>query len=529
MTEMSAKIQRRTALAVDIAAFTISFYIALILRYNGIPKLKILVFSYDGIYVLCFVICIIFYCLIYLFRDSRRHQSGQQRLVDQDIIEIFAGVFRTQVFVFVTLLAFLFVVHKGNLVSRKMLAYTFLICLPLDFLLKLLLTKYIKRINEKYNIREKILLLVSRSNALTVIRKLQQTAGREISIGGVYIIDGVPDSIVPESIPAVYVKKDLYSLIKSENFQKAFLYLQGDEKEYPVEIIENLEKLGIQVMQNIVMNGCNVGGKMLGCIGCYQISMTPDFRQKCNVLGVHFTPANMDGMVFHILKHARELSGKYICFCNVHTTVESRENSDYCEVQNGAAFVMADGMPIMRQERRKGFSDAERVAGPDFMAAMFAATMDGKLSHYFYGSKKETLRKLKKSLLEKYPGIDIRGLYSPPFRELTEKEDEEDIQKINASKADIIWIGLGAPKQEKWMAVHQGKIHGVMMGVGAGFDFHAGTIKRAPVWMQKISMEWLYRLFQDPKRLIRRYFISNIKFLWYSVKDSFAHPDNGNG
>jgi N-acetylglucosaminyldiphosphoundecaprenol N-acetyl-beta-D-mannosaminyltransferase len=155
--------------------------------------------------------------------------------------------------------------------------------------------------------------------------------------------------------------------------------------------------------------------------------------------------------------------------------------------------------------------------------------MDGSLSHYFYGSKEETLLKLENSLHEKYPGIDIRGLYSPPFRALTKEEDEDDIRRINNSGADIVWIGLGAPKQEKWMAAHQGKIHGVMMGVGAGFDFHAGTIKRAPVWIQKISMEWLYRLFQDPRRLIRRYFLSNIKFLWYTVKDSFVHPENGNG
>ena len=126
---------------------------------------------------------------------------------------------------------------------------------------------------------------------------------------------------------------------------------------------------------------------------------------------------------------------------------------------------------------------------------------------------------LKASLEAKYPGIIIKGMYSPPFRELTPEEDREDIERINAAGADIVWIGLGAPKQEKWMKAHEGKIHGVMMGVGAGFDFHAGTIKRAPLWIQKIGFEWLYRLFQDPKRLISRYFITNIKFMWYLTID----------
>ena len=122
-------------------------------------------------------------------------------------------------------------------------------------------------------------------------------------------------------------------------------------------------------------------------------------------------------------------------------------------------------------------------------------------------------------LLKKYPGIDIRGMYSPPFRKLSEEEDAADIERINASGADIIWIGLGAPKQENWMHAHKDKINGVMMGVGAGFDFHAGTIRRAPKWVQKIGLEWLYRMSQDPKRLSRRYLVTNTKFMYYNLVD----------
>ena len=106
-------------------------------------------------------------------------------------------------------------------------------------------------------------------------------------------------------------------------------------------------------------------------------------------------------------------------------------------------------------------------------------------------------------------------MYSPPFRELSREEELKDIEMINSSGADIIWIGLGAPKQEKWMKAHEGMLNGVMMGVGAGFNFHAGNIKRAPMWIQKIGLEWLYRLFQDPKRLLGRYLVTNTKFFWY--------------
>jgi len=143
--------------------------------------------------------------------------------------------------------------------------------------------------------------------------------------------------------------------------------------------------------------------------------------------------------------------------------------------------------------------------------------MDGSLSHFFYGSTEETISLLKENLEKKYPGMDIRGYYSPPFRELTAEEDEEIIRMLNASGADLIWIGLGAPKQEKWMAAHENRLSGVMLGVGAGFNFFAGNIKRAPVWVRKIGMEWLYRLFQDPKRLFKRYFESNIKFIWKAI------------
>ena len=236
---------------------------------------------------------------------------------------------------------------------------------------------------------------------------------------------------------------------------------------------------------------------------------------KYRVFGVEYAVASSIGAVNYIKEHIDDLHGEYLCFSNVHTSVMAREDGRYRKVLNEAAFVFTDGNPIARMQRKAGYPDAERVAGPDFMANMFERTQDGSLTHYFYGSKQETLDSLEKELEKKYPGIVIKGMYSPPFRKLTGEEDAQNVKMINDSGADIIWIGLGAPKQENWMFLHKGKINGVMMGVGAGFDFHAGTIKRAPVWVQNMGLEWLYRMFQDPKRLIKRYFVTNIKFVWY--------------
>ena len=215
--------------------------------------------------------------------------------------------------------------------------------------------------------------------------------------------------------------------------------------------------------------------------------------------------------VAYIEEHIDELRGKYICVSNVHTTVTGYEEEDYRNIQNTAALALPDGKPLSLYSKKHGFPEAERVTGPDLMGELFAR--DNGLRHYFYGGKEETIQVLSEKLPGEYPSLQIAGMVSPPFRPLTEEEDERELQKMNDAKADIIWIGLGAPKQERYMYEHRGKVNGVMIGVGAGFDYYAGTIKRAPMWMQKLSLEWLYRLMQDPKRLFRRYFVTNFKFL----------------
>ena len=237
----------------------------------------------------------------------------------------------------------------------------------------------------------------------------------------------------------------------------------------------------------------------------------------CNILGVNIAAINMEWLVEYLDKNLLDIKGDYICVSNVHTTVTSYEDASYCAVQNGGLMAIPDGGPLSTVGRRRGCKNMARTTGPSLMGEIFRISAKKGYRHYFYGSKQETLELLEKKLKENYPGIKIAGMYSPPFRPLTEEEDKAVIERINEANPDFVWIGLGAPKQEKWMAAHQGKIDGLMLGVGAGFDYYAENIKRAPMWMQKHNLEWVYRLVQDPKRLFKRYWSTNTKFIWNAM------------
>lgn len=237
----------------------------------------------------------------------------------------------------------------------------------------------------------------------------------------------------------------------------------------------------------------------------------------CNILGVNIAAINMPWLVDFTIKHIKELAGNYMCVSNVHTTVTAYEDLAYRDVQNGGIMAIPDGGPLSSIGRKRGFAEMARTTGPSYMEEIFKISSQYGYRHYFYGATEETLAKLKEKLSAAYPGIKIAGMYSPPFRPLTAKEDAEVVQMINEAKADFLWVGLGAPKQEIWMAAHKNKIHSFMVGVGAGFDYFAGNIARAPEWMQRNNLEWLYRLLQDPKRLFKRYLVTNTKFIWYVV------------
>lgn len=237
----------------------------------------------------------------------------------------------------------------------------------------------------------------------------------------------------------------------------------------------------------------------------------------CEIMGVKVAAINMQWLLNYTIKNIKQLSGDYMCVSNVHTTVTAYETPDYLAVQNGGIMAIPDGGPLSTLGRKRGYSKMERVTGPSYMEEIMKISEKYGYSHYFYGSTEETLGKMVENLKKQYPKLKIAGAWSPPFRPLTKEEDEDIIDKINKSQPDFVWIGLGAPKQEYWMAAHQGKVTGFMVGVGAGFDYIAGNIHRAPEWMQKCNLEWLYRLIQDPKRLFKRYFETNTKFIWHAV------------
>lgn len=237
----------------------------------------------------------------------------------------------------------------------------------------------------------------------------------------------------------------------------------------------------------------------------------------CNIMGVNVASINMDWLLHYTRKNLKALSGDYMCVSNVHTTVMSFENSEYCLIQNGGIMAIPDGGPLSSVGRKRGYKSMERTTGPSYMEKIMEESVKYGYSHFFYGSTPKTLEKLKLCLKRNYPDLKIAGMYSPPFRKMTEEEDRDIVSEINKTNPDFVWIGLGAPKQEKWMAAHQGRIKGFMIGVGAAFDYFAGNIKRAPKWMQNSNLEWLYRLLQDPRRLFSRYLKTNIVFIWNAM------------
>lgn len=237
--------------------------------------------------------------------------------------------------------------------------------------------------------------------------------------------------------------------------------------------------------------------------------------QYCTILKTNINVTNMDKTIRYITEHLEELKGNYICVSNVHTTVMAFRDEYYRTIQNSGAMALPDGQPLSIVSRARGYRNAERVPGPDVMPKIFQLSEKKGYTHYFYGSSANTLGELKKVLLASYPDLKVAGMYSPPYRELTPEEDEKIIEQINAAHPDFVWVALGAPKQEIWMYQHRERIHSLMIGVGAAFDFIAGTVKRAPMWMQRLCLEWVYRIMQDPKRMLPRYLSTNFTFLYH--------------
>lgn len=254
-------------------------------------------------------------------------------------------------------------------------------------------------------------------------------------------------------------------------------------------------------------------------------SDTKTIQQTVNyfkVLGVRVHAVQIPDVIRLMEKWIEEnQKGHYVAVTNVHGIIEAWKSPSFRKILNSASLNVPDGMPLVWIGRRKGYFLKQRVCGPDLMEA-FCKETGSKYRHFFYGGEPKVVTQLTKILDSKYR-IQIAGVFSPPFRPLTREEDEEVVKFINEAKPDVLWVGLGCPKQEKWMYEHRERLNiPVMVGVGAAFDFLSGIKPRAPHWMQENGLEWLFRLITEPKRLWKRYLLNGPLFILLYIAESLG-------
>lgn len=248
-----------------------------------------------------------------------------------------------------------------------------------------------------------------------------------------------------------------------------------------------------------------------------------DVRTVRHIIGASIDSLTWEEALRRLAQWAKQPQGRYVCICNVHSVVTARKTPEFAKIIDSADMATADGAPVAWLMRRLGISNQTRINGPDLMWKYCEEAASRDESIFLYGSQQGTLDLLQAKLVACFPGIRIAGSFSPPFRALTEEEDAMVVDLINSSGAGTVWISLGCPKQEKWMSDHRASIQAVMIGVGAAFDYHAGTIQRAPLWMQRRALEWAYRLGSEPRRLWKRYLVTNTLFLGHATYQVFKH------
>lgn len=241
-------------------------------------------------------------------------------------------------------------------------------------------------------------------------------------------------------------------------------------------------------------------------------------RRTLHVLGAPIDLLTADMAVSRIAAWASARESRYVCHCNAHAVVTTTQDRGFHEAVAGADMATPDGAPVAWMLRRLGARGQLRVSGPDLMLDYCAHAARIGESIYLLGSTPSTLDALQRELHRRWPTLCVAGAESPPFRTLTPEEDLATIERINASGAGTVWVSLGCPKQELWMATHRGRVHAVMLGVGAAFDFHAGSVPRAPGWMRDHGLEWAHRLASAPRRLWRRYLFTNAAFVFGAVR-----------
>lgn len=212
----------------------------------------------------------------------------------------------------------------------------------------------------------------------------------------------------------------------------------------------------------------------------------------------------------------------YVNVCTTHTVLECHDAPDLARIVNGAGMATPDGMPLVWLGRLAGHR-VERVYGPDVMLAVCERGQARGYRHFFYGGAEGVTEALVARLRERFPDLQVAGVYTPPFRPLTPAEEQAVTERINASGADLVWVGLGTPKQDYFVARFRPLLEApVLLAVGAAFDFHAGRVRQAPRWMQRSGLEWLFRLTQDPRRLWKRYVVGNPRFVYLVLRQLLA-------
>jgi N-acetylglucosaminyldiphosphoundecaprenol N-acetyl-beta-D-mannosaminyltransferase len=235
---------------------------------------------------------------------------------------------------------------------------------------------------------------------------------------------------------------------------------------------------------------------------------------RVDVLGVGVSVVTLDSATERVARWVRSRERRYVCVTGVHGVMESQRDPALRAIHNESGLTTPDGMPMVWAAKRAGARDVTRVYGPDLMRSVLAVAAANGWSSYFYGGRPEVTERLAGRLSAQIPGLAVAGMRSPPYRPLTDAEDAADVAAINASGADLVWVGLSTPKQERWMAAHRDRLQPpVLLGVGAAFDLLAGTLRQAPPWMQRSGLEWAYRLAREPRRLWRRYLRNNPAFV----------------
>ena len=245
----------------------------------------------------------------------------------------------------------------------------------------------------------------------------------------------------------------------------------------------------------------------------------PEYRQsveqpvKRTILGTRVDVTSYEQARAAIARWSYEGSGHYVCVCSVHPVIEAQDDPSFRAIMNGADLVTPDGVPLVWSLKLLGAAEATRVYGPDLMSVVCGWAAESGTPVGLYGSTPLVLDQLTVNLSARYPALRIDYRQSPPFRSLNDAERQAEIDAIRASGIRVLFVGLGCPKQERWMAEHREELDIVMLGVGAAFDYLAGTLRRPPVWMQRVGLEWFFRLLNEPRRLWRRYLRNNPRFL----------------